>query len=245
VKPRIIRWSLYGLCFLLPIGLVLASERSRSPAPPTAQASIPRPMGPEYFPNVVLRTHEGREVRFYDDLIKGKVVLINFMYARCEGICPGNTANLRKVQRLLGDLVGREVFMYSFTLKPEEDTPEVLATYAAAHGVGPGWQFLTGSPEDIELLRQTLGFTDPDPVLDQDKSTHVGVVLYGSEPHQQWAACPGLAEPAVLAEQVLWMLPEHARPMLPERALRVNEEPSLRDSQKVGAPTASTQGPRP
>jgi protein SCO1/2 len=224
VKPRVIRWSLYGLCFLLPIGLVLAAERSRSPAPPTPQPSMVEPLGPASFPNVVLRTHEDREVRFYDDLIAGKVVMINFMYARCEGICPGNTANLRKVQRLLGDLVGREVFMYSITLKPEEDTPEVLATYAAAHGVGPGWQFLTGSPEDIELLRQTLGFTDPDPVLDQDKSTHVGVVLYGSEPHQQWAACPGMAEPAVLAEQVLWMVPEHERPTLPERAVRVHEQ---------------------
>ena len=235
MKPRIIRWSLYGLCFLLPIGLVLAAERSPAPAP---QSSIPKAMGPEYFPNVVLRTHEGREVRFYDDLIKGKVVLINFMYARCEGICPGNTANLRKVQRLLGDLVGREVFMYSFTLKPEEDTPEVLATYAAAHGVGPGWQFLTGSPEDIELLRQALGFTDPDPVLDQDKSTHVGVVLYGSEPHQQWAACPGLAEPGVLAEQVLWMVPEHARPKLPERALRVHRE---KDTGGAGEPVAAQE----
>lgn len=239
MQPRIIRWSLYGLCFLLPIGLVLAAERSPGPAAPAPESHMVKPLGPDYFPNVVLRTHEGREVRFYDDLIAGKVVLINFMYARCEGICPGNTANLRKVQRLLGDLVGREVFMYSITLKPEEDTPEVLATYAAAHGVGPGWQFLTGSAEDIELLRQTLGFTDPDPLLDQDKSTHVGVVLYGSEPHQQWAACPGMAEPVVLAEQILWMVPEHERPALPERALRTYEPVN------AGNATASKQEDSP
>jgi protein SCO1 len=242
VKTRIIRWSLYGLCFLAPIGLVLAAEGGLRTAPPEPASSIPAPMGPEYFPNVVLRTHEGREVRFYDDLIKGKIVLINFMYARCEGVCPGNTANLRKVQRLLGDLVGREIFMYSITLKPEEDTPDVLATYAAAHGVGPGWQFLTGTPEDIESLRQALGFTDPDPALDQDKSTHVGVVLYGSEPHQQWAACPGLAEPAVLAEQVLWMVPARARPTLPARAVRMHEG---LDTGNVGDSTASTQGDSP
>ncbi|HWN67634.1 MAG TPA: SCO family protein [Haliangium sp.] len=251
MKSRIIRWSLYALCFVAPIGLVLAGESSRPPAAPERQFAIPKAMGPEYFPNVVLRTHEDREVRFYDDLIKGKVVLINFMYARCEGICPGNTANLRKVQRLLGDLVGREVFMYSITLKPEEDTPEVLATYAAAHGVGPGWQFLTGTPEDVELLRQTLGFTDPDPILDQDKSTHVGVVLYGSEPHQQWAACPGLAEPAVLAEQVLWMVPDNAHPALPERAVRVYEDKRVQEPTASSGPTASTaptasnQGQRP
>jgi protein SCO1 len=231
MTTRIIRWSLYGLCFLAPIGFVLAAEGPPSSAPSEPQSSVPKAMGPEYFPNVALRTHEGKEVRFYDDLIKDKVVLINFMYARCEGICPGNTANLRKVQKLLGEVVGREVFMYSITLRPEEDSPEVLATYAAAHGVGPGWQFLTGTPEDIELLRQKLGFTDPDPVLDQDNASHVGVVLYGSEPHQQWAACPGMAEPAVLAEQVLWMVPEHERPVLPERAERVHESAALSQRQ--------------
>lgn len=226
MKTRAIRWTLYALCFLAPLALVLATADAPSSAEPVAVPIVARAMGPDYFPDVVLHSHEGKQVRFYDDLIKDKIVVINFMYARCEGVCPGNTANLRKVQKLLGDLVGRDVFFYSFTLKPEEDTPEVLATYAAAHGVGPGWQFLTGSPEDMELVRQALGFTDPDPLLDQDKSTHVGVVLYGSEPHQQWAACPGLAEPGVLAEQILWMVPEHERPTLPERPVRVYEKPT-------------------
>src|SRR4026209_2439295 len=64
-----------------------------------------------YFPNVVLRTHEDRPVRFYDDLIRDKVVVINFMYATCEGVCPGITANLIKVQKLLGDRLGRDIFM--------------------------------------------------------------------------------------------------------------------------------------
>src|SRR5882724_7870803 len=76
-----------------------------------------------YFPNVELTTHEGKKVRFYDDLIKDKIVVINFMYAQCEGICPGITANLVKVQKILEDRVGRDIFMYSITLKPEEDSP--------------------------------------------------------------------------------------------------------------------------
>jgi protein SCO1 len=232
VKTRVIRWSLYGLCFLAPLAFVLATEGASTSAAPAPTPVTAKAMGPDYFPDVVLTNHEGKKVRFYDDLIKDKVVAINFMYARCEGVCPGNTANLRKVQKLLGDLVGRDVHFYSFTLKPEEDTPEVLATYAAAHGVGPGWQFLTGSPEDMEAVRQALGFTDPDPELDRDKSTHVGVVLYGSEPHQQWAACPGLAEPRVLTEQILWMVPEHKHPDLPARELRVYQHPSAALSQR-------------
>src|SRR5829696_490826 len=103
-----------------------------------------------YFPNVQLTTHEGKKVRFYDDLIKDKIVVINFMYAKCEGICPGITTNLVKVQRLLGSRVGKDIFMYSLTLKPEQDTPEALAEYARMHKVGPGWQYLTGSPADLE-----------------------------------------------------------------------------------------------
>ncbi|MFZ2404497.1 MAG: SCO family protein, partial [Methylobacter sp.] len=51
------------------------------------------------FPNVPLITHEGQVVRFYDDLIKNKTVMINFMYVRCGDICPGMTANLKRVQK--------------------------------------------------------------------------------------------------------------------------------------------------
>src|SRR5262245_6829 len=73
------------------------------------------------LPNIPLLTHEGQTVRFYDDLIRGKVVAINMMYAECEGICPLATSNLVRVQALLGPRVGRDVFLYSLTLQPELD----------------------------------------------------------------------------------------------------------------------------
>jgi protein SCO1/2 len=217
VKTTILRWSLYVLSFVTPMFVVAATEGGLGAATPAPEPALAKPMGPDYFPNVVLQTHEGKEVRFYDDLIKGKTVVINFMYARCEGQCPGTTANLRKVQKLLGDSVGRDVHMYSLSLKPEQDSPEDLATYAAAHGVGPGWLFLTGKPEDLELLRQKLGFTDPNPDVDQDKSSHIGMVLYGNETKQQWAACPCLSDPKVMVEQISWMLQEDRRPAQPPR----------------------------
>ena len=98
------------------------------------------------FLNVALTTHEGRQVRFYDDLIKGKTVLLNIFYTVCtaEAICPLGTANLVAVQEILGPRVGRDVFMYSITLDPANDTPQVLKSYAKAFGVKPGWTFLTG-----------------------------------------------------------------------------------------------------
>lgn len=157
------------------------------------------------FPNVELTTHEGKKVRFYDDLIKDKIVTINFMYATCDGICPGITRNLAKAQAMLGDLVGTDIFMYSITLKPLEDTPKVLGNHARVMKAKPGWLFLTGKPEDIELIRRRQGFVDPDPAVDKDKDQHIGNVRFGNEPMQHWGACPGLGKPEIIVESLLWL----------------------------------------
>jgi len=158
-----------------------------------------------YFPNVELTTHEGKKVRFYDDLLKDKIVLINFMYAECTGVCPGITANLKKVQNLLGKRMGKDVFIYSFTLQPQRDTPQVLNHYAKMHKVAPGWLFLTGSPADMETLRRKLGFTDPDPERDKDKTNHIGNIRYGNEALTVWSACPGLSKASAIAEAIEWV----------------------------------------
>jgi len=159
-----------------------------------------------YFPNLVLTTHEGRRVRFYDDLIKDKIVTINFMYTQCEdGRCPLATANLVRVQKLLKDRVGRDIFMYSFTLAPEHDTPAVLKRYAKAYGVGPGWTFVTGSPPDMEVLRRKLGFAWANPVRDAKRSSHTGNLRYGNEPLQLWSACPAMSKPEWIVESMSWL----------------------------------------
>src|SRR3712207_1324682 len=158
-----------------------------------------------YFPNVELVTHEGKKVRFYDDLMKDKIVLINMMYAECTGVCPGITANLKKVHKLLGRRMGKDVFIYSITLQPQRDTPKVLKHYATMHKTGPGWLFLTGSPADVETLRRKLGFTDPDPERDKDKTNHIGNIRYGNEALTLWSACPGLSKAAAIAEAIEWV----------------------------------------
>jgi protein SCO1 len=194
-------------------GVALAPVATR-----LASASAPRPSkgigpGAAHFPNVPLRTHEDREVRFYDDLMKGKTVLLTFMYATCEGICPATVLNLRKVQQRFGDRMGRDVFMYSITIKPEVDTPAVLKSYAEMHGAGPGWLFLTGNSGDIDLVRRTLGFVDRDPAAARDASSHIGMVLYGREPLDRWASCPALGDPDQIYKSVLWL--EGAMPGVP------------------------------
>jgi len=158
-----------------------------------------------YFPNFELTTHEGKKVRFYDDLIKDKIVVINFMYVKCEGICMPVTMNLKRVQKLLGNRVGRDIFMYSITLKPEEDSPAALKRYVDMHRIKPGWRFLTGKPDEIDALRRKLGFTDAKAKLDKDLTNHTGMVKYGNEARQWWAMFPGEANAPWIVECIHWM----------------------------------------
>jgi protein SCO1 len=168
------------------------------------------------FTNIPLVTHEGKVVKFYDDLIKNKTVMINFMYARCGDICPGMTANLRQVQKELGDRVGKDVFMYSISLEPEHDTPEVLKAYAELFHVQPGWTFLTGKKDDVEMLRRQLGFSFTDPAIDKDRSQHIGVVKFGIESLERWGMSPAMGDPKYIAEYLRWMEPNGSRPKLTE-----------------------------
>jgi protein SCO1 len=158
-----------------------------------------------YFPNLVLTTQEGKKVKLYDDLVKDKIVVFNMFYAKCEGICSPVTRNLARVQNLLGDRVGKDIFFYSFSLKPKEDTVPALKHYAEMHKVKPGWLFLTGSADDMELVRRKLGFVDPDPEVDKDTSNHIGVLKYGNEPLQRWGGCPGMQAPDAIAEAISWV----------------------------------------
>jgi protein SCO1/2 len=182
-------------CALAPAAGLLSSA-----SPSEAATNGPRA---GYFSGVVLRTHENQTVQFYDLVKGGRLVVLNFMYTRCDGICPNVTGNLVKVQHALGDRVGRDIFFLSISLKPEEDTPMVLNAYARAHRVGPGWLFLTGRPAGIERLRRKLGFVDPDPRLDRDTSQHIGVIRFGKESLDRWAACPALTNPKQIVQSIL------------------------------------------
>src|SRR5262245_50738777 len=115
--------------------------------------------GAAYFPNVPLTTQDGITLHFYDDLLKGKTVVINLIYTHCQHECPLETARLVQVQRLLGDRVGTGIFFYSISIDPTRDTPAVLKAYAERFHVGPGWLFLTGKAEDIKLISKKLGLS--------------------------------------------------------------------------------------
>lgn len=140
--------------------------------------------GGSHFPNVELITQDGKKVRFYDDLIKGKVVAVNLIYTTCKYNCPLETARMVQLQKLMGDRMGKDVFFYSISIEPEHDTPEVLKAYAEKYHVGPGWLFLTGKTADIKLISHKLGL-DSLPSAD-DPDGHTPHLLIGNEATGLW-----------------------------------------------------------
>lgn len=149
---------------------------------PSAAAQAMR----KYFPNVELRTQEGKTVRFYDDIIKGKVLLIQWMFTRCDRSCPLATPKLLKVQRNLEERLGDKVRLVSITVDPRHDTPRLLGQYAAQFRSPRNWVLLTGNKNDVDLIRRKLGVYDPV----EKNLEHMNVLTVGNEPEGQWLAMP-------------------------------------------------------
>ncbi|HET7873817.1 MAG TPA: SCO family protein [Terriglobales bacterium] len=148
-----------------------------------------------YFPNVPVVSQDGKTYQFYDDLLKNKKVLIDFMFTRCESVCPLQTAKLAQVQKLLGDRIGRDIFIYSISLDPEHDTPERLKAYAEKFHAGPGWLFLTGKKWDINSIRYKLGERS-------EKENHGNTVRIGDVARGLWMRIPLTAETFYIATEV-------------------------------------------
>ncbi len=153
--------------------------------------------GADYFPNVALTTQDGKVVHFYDDLLKGKAVAVNLVYTRCSASCPIETAKLAQVQRLLGDRVGKDIFFYSISIDPDNDTPAALKAYAEKFHAGPGWLFLTGDKDDIKLLSKKLGLSSRTDLANRDG--HQPSLMIGKEPTGEWMRNSAVDNPRFLA----------------------------------------------
>ncbi len=155
-----------------------------------------RRLGAEYFSNVELTAHTGETLRFYDDMLAGRTVAINFIYTSCRDVCPAETAVLRAMQERLSDRIGEDLFMYSISIDPEVDTPERLAEYAELFDIGPGWLFLTGDLDDINMIQSRLGVASTE---EDDLSDHATSVIMGSVETGQWIRRSPYENPNLLA----------------------------------------------
>jgi protein SCO1/2 len=177
----------------------------------------------------VLRTHDNKQVKFYNDLIKGRQVVINMMYANCEGFCPAITSNLVKVHQALKGRMGRDLFMYSISLKPEEDDPAALKRFAEMHhALLPGWTFLTGDPYDIETIRFRL-FRWDHIKFDTDINSHTSMLRIINDATNCWTMVPPLASLYTVLQHISWADP----PRSPRQRLEDNRSLQEKINQEV------------
>jgi cytochrome oxidase Cu insertion factor (SCO1/SenC/PrrC family) len=146
--------------------------------------------------DVMVQDQTGRKLNFYTDLVKGKTVIINFIFTTCTTICPPLTATFRKVQQELGERAGRDVHLISISVDPTIDVPERLRDYAAQFKAGPGWTFVTGSRSDIDSLLKAFG------VAVADKNDHTPMILVGNDAANYWTRAFGLAPASTLIKIV-------------------------------------------
>jgi protein SCO1/2 len=167
--------------------------------------------GVEYFTNTTFVTQDGKTVHLFDDLLKGKQVVINFIYTKCGDSCPLETARLGQVQKLLGDRMGRDVFFYSFSIDPKRDTPAELKSYAQKYHAGPGWLFLTGKKSDIEMVRQKLGLAAH--ASENELTDHSTSLMIGNPSTGQWIRDSSTDNPGYIATIVRdWLGDWHKAP---------------------------------
>lgn len=207
--------------FLTSLGSDKPSSALRAPVQGVPHVASP---GPAIFTNARLRTHENKEVRFYDDLIKGKQVLINLMYATCEGTCPLITSNLVKVHKALKDRMGKDLFMYSITVKPEDDDPAALKDYAEMHNaLLPGWTFLTGDPYDIDTIRYRL-FNMNHIAVDTDVYSHTSFLLIINDATNRWLHVDPQISLFGVLRKISWADPPKSREQVIEDNRKLQEK---------------------
>jgi protein SCO1 len=149
-----------------------------------------------YFTNTELINQNGQTVRFYQDALKDKVVVINTFFATCTGVCPPMNQNIRKIQDAFASKMGKELILISITVDPITDTPQRLKAYAANLHAGNGWLFLTGKKENVDLVLKKLG------QYVEKKEDHLTILIIGNEKTGLWKKAFGLAKASELVAVV-------------------------------------------
>lgn len=168
----------------------LGASQAQQPATPAETPAH------KYFTDVELINQNGEKMRFYSDLIQGKVVIINSFFATCQGSCLPLNQNLARVQEALGDRLGKDVYILSISVDPTVDTPPNLKQYAKKLQARPGWFFLTGAKENVDFALKKIGqFVD-------DKQDHLNIFIIGNERTGLWKKAFGLAKSEELVKVV-------------------------------------------
>jgi protein SCO1 len=173
----------------------LAQDQKPKPPEPASLTKVSsgpaetvRSPAERYFSDVELIDQDGQKVRFYTDVLKNKVVVINTFFTTCTNICPPMNRNFEKIQEALGERLGKDAFLISITVDPQTDTPTRLKEYSRRFHARPGWMFLTGSKENVDWALYKLG------QYVETKNDHTSIFIIGNEPKGLWKKAFGLAK---------------------------------------------------
>ena len=178
---------------------VAASTETPAEAPtPSLMAEDARARA--YFTDTVLLDQDGRELRFYSDVLKDRIVVINFIFTDCQDACPLSTQKLKAVRDQLGDSFGRDVFFVSISIDPENDTPQAMREFAEKqNALLPRWIYLTGSVDDVNNVVKRLGqFSD-------DVQAHSTMMLAGNVPKAHWTKIAPMATVPQIAAKIAFL----------------------------------------
>ena len=167
---------------------------------PTSASVAGNVLGPAkklIIPDVEVLDQDGNALHFYRDLIKGKTVAINFIFTNCTTICPPLAATFARVQREMGDKVGRDVHFISISVDPLTDTPERLKAWGAKFKAGDGWTFVTGNKQEMDKLLNALGASV------SRREDHTPSVIIGNDIKGVWTRTYGLAKTSLMVGLIL------------------------------------------
>ena len=151
------------------------------------------------IPNVVVLDQDAQAWHFYDDLVKDKIVAINFIFTSCQMVCPLSGLKFAQLQKLINrqpNQISEQVRLISITTDVPYDTPQRLKEWAARFGAQPGWSQLSGDTQNITRLLKSLG------AFAVDKEQHSTLVLVINDPLKDYKWVDGGSDPQTLLSAI-------------------------------------------
>lgn len=187
-------FRLFGLALVMLAAIEGAAQTQSEPSAPAASCHSSashgkKPVKPKMvIPDVAVLDQHGNALHFYTDLIKDKTVAINFIFTNCTTICPPLAATFARLQKEMGDKIGKDVHLISISVDPVTDTPERLKAWGAKFKAGPGWTFVTGEKQEMDKLLNALG------AAVSKREDHTPAMIIGNDSKGVWTRTYGLAK---------------------------------------------------
>ena len=175
---------------------VAAQSKSEPSCHAPASKAAPATQSKMVIPDVKVLDQDGNALNFYTDLIKGRTVAINFIFTNCTTICPPLAATFARLQKEMGDQIGKDVHLISISVDPVTDTPERLKAWGAKFKAGPGWTFVTGEKQEMDKLLNALGAGVA------KREDHTPAIIIGNDSKDVWTRTYGLAKVAQIRDVI-------------------------------------------